>query len=73
MVQSTSETYFRKLSVRELEVLRLLVEGQSNTQIATVLNLSPHTVKSHVTNILNKFGVSDRVQAAVFALRHGLI
>ena len=62
-----------KLSKREFEVLRLLVEGQTNPEIAATLYLSPHTIKSHVTAILNKFGVSDRLQAAVFAVRHGLV
>ncbi len=60
-----------KLSKRELEVLLLLVEGYSNPEIAAMLYLSTNTVKTHVTGILNKFGVRDRLQAAVFAVRNG--
>jgi len=62
-----------QLSSREIEVLRLIVEGNTNTEIASTLFVSPNTVKTHVRNILNKLGVSDRVQAAVFALRHNLL
>ncbi|MBD2535002.1 response regulator transcription factor [Nostoc sp. FACHB-892] len=56
-----------------MEVLKLMVEGQSNPEIAGVLYLSPNTVKTHVRSILNKFGVDNRVQAVVFALRRGLV
>lgn len=62
-----------KLSARELEVLRLVAEGCTNQDIATRLIVSPTTVKTHVQNILQKLGVSDRTQAAVFAVRSGLI
>mgnify|MGYP002784336137 CR=1 FL=1 len=62
-----------KLSEREFEVLQLIVEGHSNPEIATRLYLSPNTVKTHVRKILNKLGVNDRLQAAVFAVRHQLI
>lgn len=61
------------LSERELEVLRLIVEGYSNPDIAKALYLSEHTVKTHVRGILSKLLVSDRVQAAVAALRSGLV
>ena len=61
------------LSQRELEVLRLMVEGLSNPQIAEKLYLSPNTVKTHVRGIMNKLSVDDRVQAAVVALRSGLV
>jgi two-component system, NarL family, response regulator LiaR len=61
------------LSDREMEVLRLIVEGRSNPEIATVLFLSTSTVKAHLRNIMNKLGVEDRVQAAVVALRSGLV
>lgn len=62
-----------ELSQRELEVLKLMVEGHSNPQIAAVLYLSPNTVKTHVRGIMNKLAVDDRVQAAVVALRSGLV
>lgn len=61
------------LSPRELEVLKLLVEGKSNTAIAKELFLSPNTIKTHVKGIMNKLAVDDRVQAAVVALRTGLV
>ena len=61
------------LSSREAEVLRLIVEGNTNIQIAAHLYVSPNTVKTHVRSILNKLGVGDRVQAAVFALRNNLV
>jgi len=62
-----------RLSVRELEVLKLMAEGQSNSEIAAHLYLSHNTVKTHVRGIFNKLGVDHRVQAAVAALRQGLI
>ncbi|HEY9880575.1 MAG TPA: response regulator transcription factor [Leptolyngbyaceae cyanobacterium] len=61
------------LSDRELEVLELIVEGYSNTEIGQRLYLSPNTVKTHVKGIMNKLVVSDRVQAAVEAVRRGLV
>lgn len=61
------------LSNRELEVLKLLVEGCSNQQIANRLVISLATAKTHVRNILNKLAVDDRTQAAVQAMRRGLV
>jgi len=61
------------LSDRELEVLHLIVEGLSNTEIGRQLYLSPNTVKTYVKGIMNKLVVSDRVQAAVAAVRRGLV
>jgi two-component system, NarL family, response regulator LiaR len=61
------------LSPRELEVLTLLVEGLSNQQIADRLIISLPTAKTHVRNILNKLAVDDRTQAAVKAMRKGLV
>ncbi|MBE9180145.1 response regulator transcription factor [Oculatella sp. LEGE 06141] len=61
------------LSVRELEVLKLMAEGQSNSEIAAHLYLSHNTIKTHVRGIFNKLGVDHRVQAAVVAFRQGLI
>ncbi len=62
-----------QLSERELEVLKLMVEGYSNPEIAAALYLSPNTIKTHVRGIMNKLAVDDRVQAAVVALRSGLV
>jgi len=61
------------LSARELEVLKWMVEGLSNPEIAQKLYLSTNTVKTHVRGIMNKLAVDDRVQAAVVALRSGLV
>jgi NarL family two-component system response regulator LiaR len=61
-----------KLTVREIEVLRLIAKGFSNTGIAGQLFLSEGTVRNHVSAILTKLGVSDRTQAAVIAIQHGL-
>lgn len=61
------------LTGRELEVLRLLVQGATNGEISGSLKISPHTVKSHVIHIFNKLGVNDRTQAAVRALRDNLV
>ena len=61
------------LTEREAEVLRLLALGKTNKQIARTLSISFETVKEHVQHILNKVGVSDRTQAAVWAVREGLI
>jgi len=54
----------------EREVLRLIVRGYSNRQIARDLAIGEQTVKTHVRSILTKLGLQDRVQAAIFALRH---
>ena len=61
------------LTDREIQVLRLVAEGATNTEISDTLSISHHTVKSHVVNIFNKLGVNDRTQAAVWAIRHGVI
>jgi DNA-binding NarL/FixJ family response regulator len=61
------------LSARELEVLRLIAEGADNATIGRELSISGHTVKQHVTSILGKLGVQNRVQAAVCAVRTSLV
>ncbi|MBD2082632.1 response regulator transcription factor [Leptolyngbya sp. FACHB-17] len=61
------------LSERELEVLRLIAQGLSNQDIGTALNIGESTVKSHVTHILNKLGVSDRTQAVIVGIKRGLV
>lgn len=62
----------RNLTRRELDVLAHVAEGLSNREIAERLVLSPETVKSHVAAILDKLDLSDRTQAAVYAVRNGL-
>jgi DNA-binding NarL/FixJ family response regulator len=61
------------LSEREIEVLRLMVHGLTNKQIAARLYLSPKTVGHHVEHIYNKIGVSSRAAAALFSMETGLI
>ena len=67
------EIQFYPLTERELEVLQLIVDGNSNASIADKLFITVGTVKTHVRNILNKLCADDRTQAAVRALRTGLV
>lgn len=61
------------LTQREYEVLKLIVDGKSNNEIAEELTISSHTAKAHVCNIIQKLLVDDRTQAAVKALKEGLV
>jgi len=63
----------KSLSAREIEVLCALAEGLYNKEIASRLQISEKTVKNHVSNIFKKIGVSDRTQAAVYAIRHKFV
>jgi DNA-binding NarL/FixJ family response regulator len=67
--QSTSA----ELSPREIQVLRLVAQGKENTEIARELFISPQTVKNHISHILVKLGVDNRIQAAVHAVRAKLL
>jgi DNA-binding NarL/FixJ family response regulator len=62
-----------RLTPREREVLQALAEGSSDREIARRLHVGEGTVHSHVTNILSKLEVSSRLQALVFAVRHGVV
>lgn len=62
-----------RLSVREIEVLRLVGKGMSNAEIARELFLSEKTVKNHLTNIFRKIQVTDRTQAVLFAIKHKIV
>jgi DNA-binding NarL/FixJ family response regulator len=62
-----------ELSERELDVLRLVAEGKDNSEIAGRLYISPPTVKNHISNILAKLQMENRIQAAVYAVRQGLV
>jgi DNA-binding NarL/FixJ family response regulator len=62
-----------KLTARETEVLRLLAQGMSNKEIVSALTIGEKTVKTHVSSILSKLGVASRTQAALYAVRIGLV
>jgi DNA-binding NarL/FixJ family response regulator len=62
-----------ELSERETEVLRLIANGKDNAEIAKDLHISPKTVKNHISNILMKLQIENRIQAAVYAVRRGLV
>lgn len=64
---------FSPLTSREMEVLEVIIEGLSNKEIAYRLGISQQTVKNHITSILAKLNLSDRTQAAIYALRHGWV
>lgn len=71
--RDTDKDKIDSLTDRELEVLILVASGMFNKEIATKLNISERTVKNHISNIFKKILVVDRTQAAVFAIRNGLI
>ena len=62
-----------ELSDREIEVLKLIANGKDNAQIAADLHISPKTVKNHISNILMKLQIDNRIQAAVYAVRSGIV
>lgn len=69
--RSTDE--LERLSERETEILRLLASGKSNAELAGTLYLGESTIKTHVSRVLTKLGLRDRVQAVVYAYEHGLV
>ncbi len=68
-----AETIRAELSDREIEVLKLIANGKDNAQIARELVISPKTVKNHISNILMKLQIDNRIQAAVYAVRSGIV
>jgi DNA-binding NarL/FixJ family response regulator len=68
-----AKTIRAELSDRELEVLKLIANGKDNAQIARDLFISPKTVKNHISNILMKLQIENRIQAAVYAVRSGIV
>jgi DNA-binding NarL/FixJ family response regulator len=71
--QQLQQIETHRLTQRELDVLKLIVDGYNNLDIAQQLYITIGTVKTHVRSILNKLNVNDRTQAAVLALRSGLV
>jgi DNA-binding NarL/FixJ family response regulator len=71
--QREAETIQSELSDREIEVLKLIANGKDNAQIAGELHISPKTVKNHISNILMKLQIENRIQAAVYAVRSGIV
>lgn len=71
--KSKDSDKIHELTKRELEVLTLLAVGMYNKEIAEKLDISERTVKNHISNLFKKIGVTDRTQAAVFAIRNNLI
>ena len=67
-----AETIRSELSDREIQVLKLIANGKDNAQIAADLHISPKTVKNHISNILMKLQIDNRIQAAVYAVRSGI-
>ena len=61
------------LTIRELDVLEQIVQGKSNKEIGTELDISEATVKTHINSLLSKLGVTDRTQAATAAIRRGIV
>jgi NarL family two-component system response regulator LiaR len=70
--QSSQSSLDSPLTEREVEILRLVAQGQTNQQIADILFLSERTVRTHITNILAKLRLENRTQAALYALREGI-
>lgn len=70
--QDSQAAAFKDLSERELEVLALVAEGKTNNEIADLLILSEKTVRNHVSVILSKLGMTNRIEAATFAVRHNI-
>ena len=68
-----ADTIRTELSERELDVLKLIAAGNDNAMIAAQLHISPKTVKNHISNILMKLQIENRIQAAVYAVRSGIV
>jgi DNA-binding NarL/FixJ family response regulator len=72
-VPAIAETIRAELSDREIEVLKLIANGKDNAEIAGELHISPKTVKNHISNILMKLQIDNRIQAAVYAVKSGIV
>jgi len=71
--RSSNDAELRHLTERETEVLKLLATGKSNSELAAALFVGEGTIKTHVSNVLTKLGLRDRMQAVIFAYESGLI
>ena len=71
--EQDAATIRAELSDREIEVLKLIANGKDNANIAAELHISPKTVKNHISNILMKLQIDNRIQAAVYAVRSGIV
>ncbi len=71
--ESADESFYAELTERELDVLKLIANGLSNSQIADQLVITENTVKGHVSNILSKLHLADRTQVAVYAWQKGIV
>ena len=72
-VPAIAATIRAELSDREIEVLKLIANGKDNAMIAAELHISPKTVKNHISNILMKLQIDNRIQAAVYAVKSGIV
>jgi len=72
-VPAIAEAIRAELSDREIEVLKLIANGKDNAMIAGELHISPKTVKNHISNILMKLQIDNRIQAAVYAVKSGIV
>jgi two-component system, NarL family, response regulator NreC len=73
MKQNDLQDSYDLLTEREKEVLQLLAQGKSNKEVAQVLNLSPHTIDSHRTNLMQKLGLHNTAEIVLYAVRKGII
>lgn len=73
MKQNDLQDSYHLLSEREKEVLQLLAEGKSNKEVAHLLNLSPHTIDSHRTNLMQKLGLHNTAEIVLYAVRKSII
>lgn len=69
---AAAEAGLEQLTVREMEVLRLIASGMSNKEISAALVITEKTVKTHVSHVLEKLGLTDRTQAAIYAVKRGI-
>lgn len=72
-IKEKTVDYLSELTKREREVLREIAKGRSNKEIAAELRIKEQTVKTHVSNVLAKLNVDDRTQAALYAVKHGIV